>query len=301
MVLNGVDEGLRLDPGVVLGPRAGFLRRVPFRNVARMQVGLARALRRFRQELGHQPAGAPGTAAAAELLGDGEADACRDLLGLTEILVRRLLQPLPFESDDALVAARLGALVDGHGEDALAEQLGRARAGRQGGDALPVEAREGTQPVGGVEVDDQHLDRAVRARLQLEAALELQGGAEQHGEGGRLADHARHGVRVVVPVQDRVERGAEPHDAAADVQSLDREGQDEIVHPFEADGRHASGAPMHQARMPFCACRRFSASSNTTERGPSMTSSVTSSPRWAGRQCMKTASWPAAAISLALT
>ena len=40
----------------------------------------------------------------------------------------------------------------------------------------------------------------------------------------------------------------------------------------------------------FWACRRFSASSNTTDCGPSITSAVTSSPRWAGRQCMNIAS-----------
>ena len=40
----------------------------------------------------------------------------------------------------------------------------------------------------------------------------------------------------------------------------------------------------------FWVWRRFSACSNTTEAGPSITESVTSSPRWAGRQCMKHAS-----------
>jgi hypothetical protein len=70
-----------------------------------------------------------------------------------------------------------------------------------------------------------------------------------------------------------------------------------------ADGGAAGAqcAFRHQARMPFWACRRFSASSNTTDCGPSMTSSVTSSPRWAGRQCMNTASGFARAISRALT
>ena len=61
--------------------------------------------------------------------------------------------------------------------------------------------------------------------------------------------------------------------------------------------RSSSCASRHQARMPFWACRRFSASSNTTDCGPSITSSVTSSPRWAGRQCMKSASGLACAIS----
>ena len=44
-----------------------------------------------------------------------------------------------------------------------------------------------------------------------------------------------------------------------------------------------------------------SASSNTADCGPSITSSVTSSPRWAGRQCMNSASRAAAPISLAFT
>ena len=60
-------------------------------------------------------------------------------------------------------------------------------------------------------------------------------------------------------------------------------------------------APRHQASTAFCACSRFSASSNTTECGPSITSSVTSSPRCAGRQCMNSASGFACFISAALT
>lgn len=57
--------------------------------------------------------------------------------------------------------------------------------------------------------------------------------------------------------------------------------------------------PRHHANIPFWAWRRFSASSQTTERGPSITSSATSSPRWAGRQCMNRASGAARAISAA--
>ena len=41
----------------------------------------------------------------------------------------------------------------------------------------------------------------------------------------------------------------------------------------------------HQRMIAFCACRRFSASSQTSEVGPSMISASTSSPRCAGRQC----------------
>ncbi len=46
---------------------------------------------------------------------------------------------------------------------------------------------------------------------------------------------------------------------------------------------------MAKTNNAFCACRRFSASSNTSERSLSKTSSVISSPRCAGRQCITTA------------
>src|SRR6185312_4886193 len=62
-----------------------------------------------------------------------------------------------------------------------------------------------------------------------------------------------------------------------------------------------ASACKHQARRPFWACSRFSASSKTTDCGPSMTSSVTSSPRCAGRQCMNSASGLALAIRRPLT
>jgi hypothetical protein len=51
----------------------------------------------------------------------------------------------------------------------------------------------------------------------------------------------------------------------------------------------------------FCTCILFSASSQTTDCGPSITSASTSSPRCAGRQCMNRASGLAAAIISAST
>ena len=238
-------------------------------------------------------------------LGHREADQRRDLLGLAEVLVRRRLQPLPFQRDDALVARGFTAAIDGEGEVAVAEQvavLGRLRQ------ALGIVAGEGADAVGRVEIDHQHVDEAVALRLQLEAPLHLQRGAEQHGEGRRLADEAGHRRRVLVLAQDVVDAGAEPHHAAAHVERLDGEGQDAVVVSLVRHGtdgvdsghRHPP-APRHQVMMPFCTCRRFSASSKTTEREPSITSSLTSSPRWAGRQCMKSASGAARAISAAFT
>ena len=51
----------------------------------------------------------------------------------------------------------------------------------------------------------------------------------------------------------------------------------------------------------FCTWRRFSAWSKITDCGPSATSAATSSPRCAGRQCMKTASGAATAIRSSVT
>src|SRR6478672_1183337 len=93
------------------------------------------------------------------------------------------------------------------------------------------------------------------------------------------------GVSQNESVHPKLESQPSPHENPESQQTLGR-----------------SQAPArHQARIPFWACRRFSASSNTTDCGPSITSSVTSSPRWAGRQCMNSASGFASDISLALT
>src|SRR6476646_7941060 len=57
---------------------------------------------------------------------------------------------------------------------------------------------------------------------------------------------------------------------------------------------------INSSMIAFSACRRFSACWKTTERGESITSSVTTSPRCAGRQCMKIASGLARANSAEL-
>src|SRR5690606_27979397 len=108
----------------------------------------------------------------------------------------------------------------------------------------------------------------------------------QHHRFGHETGH-RYGIAMAV--EDRVEQRPEIDGAATDIQGLDGVRQDAIVpRRLDATGlqfltdrhRHPPGrAPKHQARMPFWAWRRFSASSNTTDCGPSMTSDVTSSPR----------------------
>ena len=185
------------------------------------------------------------------------------------------------------------------------------------GHARRVEARAGAHLAGAAEIDHQHADRPVGLGLQDEAALDLQRRAEQHGQRDGLAEQLGDRRRIVVAREDLVDRRPEPHDAAAQVEGATSNGWTVssaevfagartgmsvwgcvIARYVVRVGRNATLASnpsarracRHQARMPFWACRRFSASSNTTDCGPSITSSVTSSPRCAGRQCMNIAS-----------
>ena len=77
--------------------------------------------------------------------GHSKADEGRELLGLAEIGVGRLGQALAFERNDALIALRLGAAVDGHGEMTLAEQLRDTIAAAERSDAVGGEARIAAQ------------------------------------------------------------------------------------------------------------------------------------------------------------
>ena len=176
---------------------------------------------------------------------------------------------------------------------------GAARARRDS-----VEPGQGAKVGGRVEIDEQHRDRPVALRLQLEAAFQLQRRAEQRSERHRLGDKPRHRLGIVMALEQIVDRRAEPHQPATGAERFDRERQNDIVDDGGRGGALRNGhgsAPRHQASTPFCACRRFSASSQTADCGPSITSSVTSSPRWAGRQCRKMASVAARFISSALT
>ena len=125
------DQRAALDPGVVF---RHDVRLVPSgaspgsRSATRARSG------DLRQELQQHAAGAPAMARAAvagdQLLGDRETHARRDLLGAQEIFVRGVFERAALERDHALVAAHVGALVDGHGEMAVAEQIARRRSCR---------------------------------------------------------------------------------------------------------------------------------------------------------------------------
>uniref|UniRef100_UPI00311D4382 hypothetical protein n=1 Tax=Thauera sp. SDU_THAU2 TaxID=3136633 RepID=UPI00311D4382 len=257
------------------------------------------------------------------------------------------------------------ALVDGEGEDALAEQLMRGGAAFRDRrvERGTVEAGIGAHVLRRGEIRDEEIDRPVALGLDNQLALELERGAEQHRQRDRLGQQPGDRQRIIVPSEDAVQHGAELDGATAHVQALDLERQDMIVAgesglaefgdilshrhlllarlrvaganparprtrqafhldfarraariiPYRA-GMRQRQAPCGALRWPLdrdgprpfqgqlrrCrstrpewisrACRRFSASSKTTDWGPSITSSVTSSPRCAGRQCMKSAS-----------
>ena len=280
--------GLGLGPGVILGDA---VRLDALRRVAGMEVRLEPPRSRLRQILDDEAAGAPFAAAGGHDFADSETHQGRDLLRALEIMMRRGFQPLTLERDHALIAIHLAARIDSEGHVTVAEKVvARARSALE---PRPVEPRERAQMRRRVEIDQKHGDRAVALGLQLEPAVHLQGRSEQGGERHRFRHQLRHRFWIVVALEELVDRRPEPHQSAPRTQGFDGERQHDVVDDLGRGGalehRHGS-TPRHQASTPFCACRRFSASSKTTDCGPSITSSVTSSPRWAGRQCMKIAS-----------
>ena len=83
--------------------------------------------------------------------------------------MRGVFQCAAVERHQALIAAHVGALIDGHGEMALAEQLAGCFAFRdRRGDALLIEPRASAHLVGRGEIDHQHADRTVALGLQDE-------------------------------------------------------------------------------------------------------------------------------------
>jgi len=92
-----------------------------------------------------------------------------------------------------------------------------------------VEARAGAHPARTGEIDHQHAHRTVGLRLEDEAAVELERGAEQHREHDRLAQQLGDRWRIVVARKNLVERAVETHDAAAQVEASDLERQDRVL------------------------------------------------------------------------
>ena len=159
------------------------------------------------------------------------------------------------------VAARVGA-----GEQ-LAQQPasagpGACSASRSGALAVLRDHVDGRAAVGAA-----HLDRA--QLLQVAGERRLGDAARRRRRAARPARSASASASARISSTIRACRAA----------SGQRRGH-----------RGSLGRSSSQASSAFCACSRFSAWSKTALGGPSSTSSVISSPRWAGRQCSTIAS-----------
>src|SRR5262249_1325911 len=148
----------------------------------------------------------------------------------------------------------------------------------------------------------------------------FEGARERHGKRNGLSQHHSDRLGIGMARQNLVEQRAEPHQPPTQTEGVDLERLDEIVAQSLGHQDNTSPAPptmrallkevtktaaarqaKHQVKMPFCAWSRFSASSHTTDCGPSITPADTSAPRLAGKQCMKMASGFALAISRSST
>ena len=103
-------------------------------------------------------------------------------------------------------------------------RIGRSRRDRIG-DPRCVEACAGPHPSGRGVVDHQHPHRTVALRLQDEAALEFQGGAQEDREHYRLAHQLCHGDRIAVARQDGIDGRPEAGEPAAQIERLDLKGR----------------------------------------------------------------------------
>ena len=99
-----------------------------------------------------------------EFLGDGQPHARRDLLRAQEILVRGIFERAAVERDQTLVAAHVGALIDGHREMPRPSRSPACLARRVARRRVLVEPRAGAHLAGRGEVDHQHAHRPVGLR-----------------------------------------------------------------------------------------------------------------------------------------
>ncbi|MGY3405077.1 hypothetical protein ACVWZV_001190 [Bradyrhizobium sp. GM5.1] len=134
------------------------------------------------------------------------------------------------ERDQALVAAHVGALVDGHGEMAVAQQRAGMRASIFGlAESRGVVARIGAQAIRRLIVHDQERHRTVGLGLENEAALELQRGAKQRGQHDGLAEQLADRRGIIVLGQDFVERRTKPHQPTAHIERVDLVRQHGVI------------------------------------------------------------------------
>src|ERR1051325_9417213 len=119
----------------------------------------------------------------------------------------------------------------------------------------------------------------------------------------RLRHHRRARIRLGADADARRQHGQRLADlrflrlVLACLEDDHRQQREEDQREQDDDGEAAAVARagvghcfISEYRIVFWTCSRFSASSKITDCGPSITSAATSSPRCAGKQCMKIAS-----------
>jgi hypothetical protein len=199
-------------------------------------------------------------------------DEGQQLLGLAEIGVRGIDERLALQGHDALVAIHVAARIDGHRDMPAAEQrtlvptsfgIGQCRV-------CLVEAGVAAHLAGRLVVRDEKIQCAVGFGLQDELAVHLERRTEHGGQRQGFAQRVTDRLRVGMPRQDGIDHRAQPDDTAPDARAYRLEGQQQVV------GRHGQlpvfcyrhqSTPRHQAKIAFCACKRFSASSTPPNEG----------------------------------
>jgi hypothetical protein len=97
------------------------------------------------------------------------------------------------------------------------------------GDLVRIEAAIAAQAAAGVVIDHDVAHRPVTLGLDDQAAVELQAGADQGGQGAGLAQQVGHGIGIGVPRQHLVDGRAEADDATTHGQAFDLKRGNDVV------------------------------------------------------------------------
>ena len=165
-------------------------------------------------------------------MADGEAHLGRDLLGLLEIVFGAQGQAAALDGGDPLVAVEVGALIEGHDEDALAEQAVGAGAGVIGGKGgelvLVIAAVAAESPLGAI-VTDNVAHRAVALGLDDQPPVEFERRTDQGGQRAGLAQQFGDRRRIGMGRQHGVDSRTHADDAAAHGLAVNLEGGNPVV------------------------------------------------------------------------
>lgn len=161
------------------------------------------------------------------LLPRGGQQACRNLLGLTEIILHRRRHGGAAQRHDALIRLLVfPGWFYREGQIALAQQANPLIAhGRDGRRVIP---RISTQAAGMRHIRNQQAHGAVALGLQREAAVIFQHGSQSGARHGRFGQQARHWLRIAMLIQHGIKHRAQPHQATAQPARFKLERRDSV-------------------------------------------------------------------------